>query len=165
MYIILFLYCYESTWLNKMKKGNSLLARKFGSVFRYIDDLLAINDGGEFEKHYPEIYPSELELKKENVVNTETNFLELNIRLSERLFHTKLYDKRDEFGFHISRLPFKDSNIPHRMFYSSASAEILRICRATSNLQDVVVSSTALVNRMLKQGASEHSLENVLLKA
>ena len=161
----LFLYCYESTWLNKMKKGNSLLARKFGSVFRYIDDLLAINDGGEFEKHYPEIYPSELELKKENVVNTETNFFELNIRLSERLFHTKLYDKRDEFGFHISRLPFKDSNIPHRMFYSSASAEILRICRATSNLQDVVVSSKALVNRMLKQGASEHSLKKCLTKS
>ena len=115
----------------------------------------------EFEKHYPEIYPSELELKKENVVNTETNFLELNIRLSERLFHTKLYDKRDEFGFHISWLPFKDSNIPHRMFYSSASAEILRICRATSNLQDVVVSSKALVNNCCVRTL----WKNVLLKA
>ena len=117
----LFLYRYESRWLPKMKKENPVLARKFGRVFRYIDDLLAINDGNEFEKHYLEIYPSELELKKENVNNTETTFLELNICISDHSFHTKLYDKRDAFGFHISRLPFKDSNIPNRMFYSSAS--------------------------------------------
>ena len=39
-----------------------VLARKFGSVFRYIDDLLALNDGHSFETHYKEIYPEELEL-------------------------------------------------------------------------------------------------------
>ena len=161
----LFLYRYESRWLNKMKKENNILARKFGRVFRYIDDLLAINDGGEFEKYCSEIYPSELELKKENLVNIETNFLELNIQLSNRVFHTKLYDKRDDFGFHISRLPFKDSNIPHRMFYSSASAEVLRICRATSSLDDVISSSKSLVQRMLKQGANEHSLKKSLIKS
>ena len=104
-------------------------------------------------------------MKKENLVNIETNFLELNIQLSNRLFHTKLYDKRDDFGFHISRLPFKDSNIPHRMFYSSASAEVLRICRATSSLDDVISSSKSLVQRMLKQGANEHSLKKSLIKS
>ena len=41
----LFLYHYESTWLNSVKKTNQVLARKFGQVFRYIDDLLALNDG------------------------------------------------------------------------------------------------------------------------
>ena len=45
----LFLYRYEPKWLKKMKKENNILARKFGRVFRYIDDLLAINDGDEFE--------------------------------------------------------------------------------------------------------------------
>ena len=109
----LFLYCYESRWLNRMKKENNVLARKFGKIFRYIDDLLAMNDGNEFEKHFMEIYPRELELKKENVANTETSFLELDISISENLFHAKLYDKRDSFGFQISRLPFKSSNIPN----------------------------------------------------
>ena len=42
-----------------MKKENNVLARKFGRVFRYIDDLIAINDGNEFEKYYSEIYPSD----------------------------------------------------------------------------------------------------------
>ena len=113
----LFLYRYESRWLNKMKKENNILARKFGRVFRFIDDLLAVNDGDEFEKHHSEIYPPELELKKENVVNTKTSFLELDIQISDRRFSTKLYDKRDAFGFHISRLPFKDSNIPQNVLF------------------------------------------------
>ena len=148
-----------------MKKENNILARTFGRVFRFIDDLLAVNDGDEFEKHHSEIYPPELELKKENVVNTKTSFLELDIQISDRRFSTKLYDKRDAFGFHISRLPFKDSNIPHRMFYSSASAEVLRICRATSNLHDVTTSVKSLISRMLKQGATESSLKNSFMKS
>ena len=130
----LFLHQYESRWIKKMKKENNVLARKFGRVFRFIDDLLAVNDGEEFEKHFSEIYSPELELKKENVINTHTSFLELDIQLSDRSFFTKLYDKRDAFGFHINRMPFKDSNIPNRMFYASASAEVLRIYRATHYL-------------------------------
>ena len=160
----LFLYRYESRWINKMKKENNVLARKFGRVFRYIDDLLAINDGDEFERYYSDIYPSELELKKENATNTETNFLELNIRLVSHSFHTKLYDKRDAFGFHISRLPYKDSNIPNRMFYASSCAEVLRICRATSNLHDANMSAKALVRRMHNQGATEHTFKSFLTK-
>ena len=160
----LFLYRYESRWLNKMKKQNPVLARKFGKVFRYIDDLLAINDGEEFERYHSDIYPPELELKKENTTNAQTSFLELDIQISNRLFSTKLYDKRDTFGFHISRLPFKCSNIPQRMFYSSASAEVLRICRATSTLHDVIISVKSLVKRMMSQGALELSLRKSFRK-
>jgi len=75
------------------------------------------------------------------------------------MFQTKLYDKRDAFGFHICRLPFRESNIPKRMFYSSVSAEILRICRATSSLKDAVLSAKSVVGRMLRQGASKNTVE------
>ena len=130
------------------KKKNNVLARNFGRVFRFIDDLIAINDGNEFEKYYSEIYPNELELKKENIVNAETTFLELDISISDHSFHTRLYDKRDAFGFHICRLPYKDSNMPYRMFYSSACAEVLRICRATSGQHNASLSAKSLVDRM-----------------
>jgi len=49
-----------------MKKSNNILARKFNNTFRFIDDLNALNDGEEFERHHLEIYPTELILKKEN---------------------------------------------------------------------------------------------------
>lgn len=161
----LFLYRYESTWLNKIKKDNNILARKFGQIYRFIDDLLAVNDGGEFERYHSQIYPQELELKKENTTNVETSFLELKINILDRRFHTRLYDKRDAFGFHICRLPFKGSNIPRRMFYASTCTEILRICRATSNLCDTVQSVKSLITRMYKQGATEKSLKISLTKS
>ena len=160
----LFLYWYESTWLLRMKKENNGLARKFGSVFRFIDDLLAMNDGGSFAQHYLEIYPEELELKKENVGVGNATFLDLNISKSDKIFETKLYDKRDAFGFPITRLPFRSSNIPLKMFYSSIGAEVLRICRSTSKFTDAITSVKTLLQRMVSQGALHNKTKQVVNK-
>ena len=45
--------------------SDKVKARHFHSVKRFIDELLALNDGGEFGNVYKDIYPSELELKVE----------------------------------------------------------------------------------------------------
>ena len=156
----LFLYHYESTWLDSIKKTNNILARKFGNVFRYIDDLLALNDGNSFESYFKEIYPEELQLNKENADSSSTNFLDLHINIVDRTFNTHLFDKRDHFGFNITRLPCRDSNIPHRMFYSSIAAETLRICRASSTSNNASTSIQALVTRMAKQGADMLKMKN-----
>ena len=161
----LFLYYYESSWLKSIKKTNNHLARKFGKVFRYIDDLLALNDGNFFESYHHQIYPSELQLNKENEVNTETNFLDLHISIDNKVFTTKLYDKRDNFGFDITRLPYRNSNIPCRMFYSSIAAECLRICRATSSDRQAIVSIKSLVTRMDNQGADKFKMKNYITKS
>ena len=60
----IFLFYYESLWLDTIKDTDNILAREFGMPFRFIDDLNAINDGGEFEKNFHKIYPIELEFKK-----------------------------------------------------------------------------------------------------
>ena len=70
----LFLFFYESIWLKSIKNANYGVGRKFGNVFRFIDDLIAINDGNEFENPYNEIYPSELTLKKEKTSHTRLLF-------------------------------------------------------------------------------------------
>ena len=162
----LFLYHYESTWLTSIKKTNNILARKFGQVFRYIDDLLALNDGGSFELYFKDIYPVELQLNKENADSSSTNFLDLHIDIVDRTFTTHLFDKRDHFGFHITRLPYRDSNIPERMFYSSIAAESLRICRASTTSYHASSSIKALVTRMIEQGADvpkiKHSIRRMM---
>ena len=158
----LFLFYYESEWLKKLKKSDNIKARKFGNTFRFIDDLIAMNDGGEFESSHHEIYPPELELKKENLTKTNATFLDLELNISEKQIFTKLFDKRDDFPFSIVRLPYKQSNMPSKMFYSSLGAEFLRICRATSNLQDVKTTSDTLIKRMLNQGAILHQVEQTL---
>ena len=161
----LFLYHYESSWIKSIKKTDNILARKFGNVFRYIDDLLAINDGHSFESFFRDIYPGELELSKENILNTETNFLDLHIKIVNGTFTTMLYDKRDHFGFDITRLPHRSSNIPHKMFYSSITAECLRICRATSSDAQAIESIKILLDRMIHQGGDIQTMKKHITKA
>ena len=47
----LFLFFCEPRCLKSMKNSNYEVARKFGKIFRFIDDLIAINDGKELENH------------------------------------------------------------------------------------------------------------------
>ena len=63
--------------------SNYDVTTKFGNIFRFIDDLIAINDINKFENHYNEIYPSELIFKKENTLHTETTFLDLHLCMNE----------------------------------------------------------------------------------
>ena len=51
----LFSFFYESKWLKSIKNTNYRVARKCDNIFRFIDDLIAINDGNQFGNHYNEI--------------------------------------------------------------------------------------------------------------
>ena len=140
------------------------MARRFGNVFRYIDDLLAINDNGEFEKNYAEIYPPELELKKENDNKDRASFLDFQLTIINNNITTQLFDKRDSYNFKIVRLPYKSSNLPSKMFFSTISAELLRIGRATSNLPNFVEAARNLIVRMKRQGADVLGIRNLVRK-
>ena len=160
----LFLYYYESKWMNELKKKDLIRARKLCNIFRFIDDLNAINDAGEFENNYQHIYPEELELGKENSNNLDASFLDLDIKVKDGKFQVGLFDKRDSFPFTIVRMPYKSSNIPSNIFYSSICAETLRIARASNNSNSFSSSIKPLVTRMLKQGAYKEKLSNTLCK-
>ena len=97
--------------------------RKINNSFRFIDDLLSLNDDSTFEKHYKHIYLTELELKKESNNNSCASFLDMYIYIENGEFHTKLFDKLDNFGFNIVRMPFYCSNIPSKMFCGRIGVE------------------------------------------
>ena len=50
------------------------------------------------------------------------------------------------------------------MFYSTISAEILRICRATTEFDNFVTTTRVLIQRMRKQGASNKGIINIINK-
>ena len=75
----LFLYFYENQYLRDLKKQNLMLARRLSNAFRYIDDLCTINDNRQFERTVKNIYPTGLELKKENSIDSSATFLDLSI--------------------------------------------------------------------------------------
>ena len=66
--------------MNELKKNDLIKARKCGNIFRFIDNLNSINDGGEFESNYSNIYLEELQLCKENT-DKQASFLDLNIKI------------------------------------------------------------------------------------
>ena len=148
-----FLYYYESNWMKDLKKKKIGKEFKYGNIFRFIDDLIAINDGNEFCNSFLQIYPKELQLNKENDSDNHATFLDLDITITDNKFVTKLYDKRDSYNFDIVRLPYKNSNMPSKMFYATIGAELIRICRATSGYNEFIISTKSLLNRMRNQGS------------
>ena len=160
----LFLFFYEVQWIKLVKKSDYSRARRFLSTFRFIDDLISANDYGEFERSFKEIYPSELTLKKENEIDTAATFYDMEVSVQDGKFDHKLYDKRDAFNFSIVRFPFKESNIPSKMFHSTIGAEIIRICRATSSYTSFLQCCKPFISRMKRQGANECSIKNVINK-
>ena len=59
-------------------KGKKIMS----DVFRFLDDLNAINDGSNTRN----IYPEESELRRENGNNADTNFSGLDIKLKNNEF-------------------------------------------------------------------------------
>ena len=98
--------------MNELKRKDLIRARKLCNIFRFIDDLNAVNDAGEFEKYFQDIYPEELELGKENSSNLEASLLDLVIKIKDGRFQVGLFDKRAGFPFTIVRMSYRSSNIP-----------------------------------------------------
>ena len=73
----LFLYSYESEFLQKLVKDKKIHeARAFNFTYRYIDDVLSINNF-RFAEFLPLIYPPELEVKETTDTASSASFLDL----------------------------------------------------------------------------------------
>ena len=98
----LFLYSYESEFLQKLVKDKKIHeARAFNFTYRYIDDVLSINNS-RFAEFLPLIYPPELEVKGTTDTASSASFLDLYLELDDSgQLSTKIYDKRDDFNFKI----------------------------------------------------------------
>ena len=113
----LFLFCYERDFMLSVSKDNqSDVIEAFNSASRYLDDLLNI-DYDFFDSTVNRIYPSELQLKKANVSDTEASFLDLHLSISYGFVKTKIYDKQDDFDFDIVNFQSLDDDVPRSTSY------------------------------------------------
>ena len=83
---------------------------------RYLVDLLNI-DNIYFDGMIKQIYPLELQLNKANSSDTEGPFLDLHLSISDDFVSSKIYDKCDDFDFHIVNFQFLDGDIPRATSY------------------------------------------------
>ena len=92
-----------------IRSGHRRLARSFNLCYRYIDDLIVFNN--KFLDFLKEIYPSQLTVEKANKSDHLVDYLDLTFIIdSGGKLSNKLYDKRDDFDFHIVNFPFLSSN-------------------------------------------------------
>ena len=133
----LFLYSYENEFLNKLiKEGKRKLARKFNLSYRYIDDLISFNNT-RFKEFISDIYPKELTISETTESTSIASYLDLLfIRDKSNNITTKLYGKRDAFGFHIVNFPFMSNNIPSAPANCVFAPQLIRYARCCSNYSD-----------------------------
>ena len=134
----LFLAHKEADWVKTQRKLGTINVRKINNSFRFIDDLLSLNDGITFGKQCKDIYRTDLELKKENN-NFCASFLDLSIYIENGEFHTRLFDKRDNFGFNIVMAPFYCSNAPSKMCYGALEQSFLEFLEQPVKLKILLV--------------------------
>ena len=119
--------------------------------YRYIDDLIVFNNK-KFGDYVKEIYPSQLTVEKANTSDDLANYLDLTFIIeSNNRLHTKLYDKRDDFDFHIVNFPFLSSNIPSSPSYGVYISLSIRYA-SCSYYDDFGCRHKLLVDRLLSQG-------------
>jgi hypothetical protein len=135
-----------------LKKNEKKLARSFNFTFRYIDDVLSLNNS-RFGDFVDRIYPIELEIKDTTDTDRSASYLDLHLEIdSEGRLRTKLYDKRDDFNFPIVNFPFICSNIPAAPAYGVYISQMMRYSRACGSYQDFLDRGLLLIRKLLNQG-------------
>ena len=99
----IFLYSYEAEFIQSLlSTGKKQLASRFNLTYRYIDDVLSINNP-EFENYLGYIDPVELEIKNTTESIASASYLDLLLTIMrDGQLHTSIYDKRDGSTFLIT---------------------------------------------------------------
>ena len=157
----IFLYSYDAEFIQSLLSvGKKRLASQFNFTYRYIDDVLSINNP-DFENYLGPMYPPELEIKD----TTESNLLPTWI-CSCQLVGTVNFvlPKRGDFNFDITNFPFLSSNIPSSPAYGVFISQLIRYARACSSYKCFILRAVRLSNNLLGQGYVKECLKSSLRK-
>lgn len=130
----LFLHFYEMDFINKI-----LPLEIF--AFRYIDDLIVLNDEHELCKQLTSIYPKQLTLKNTNSCLQLADFLDINLKIHNGKIYTSVFDKRNSFKFYCVTVTHWTSNISKKVFKNIIIAQSLRyfrICNSKKNFLSII---------------------------
>lgn len=161
----LFLYYYEADFMQELlRKKDKKLAISFNSTFRYIDDVLSLNNS-KFGDYVDCIYPIELEITDTTDTIKSASYLDLHLEIDNKgWLKTKLYDKRDDFSFPIVNFPFLSSNFPAAPAYGVYISQLIRYSRACISYHDFLDRGLLLTRKLLNQEFQMVKLKSSLRK-
>ena len=154
----LFLFCYERDFMMSLsEEKQSEVIEVFSSTFRYLDDLLNI-DNKYFDGLISQIYPSELQLNKANYSETEAPVLDLHLSILDVFISCNIYDKRDYFDFEIVNVPYLDGDISRRTSYGVYISQLIPFARMSSHDSDFNTRNKLLTAKLSSQGYRYHKI-------
>ena len=101
-----------------------------------------------------DIYPPSLELSQENDDLSQAAVLDMFVSVKEGYFRTKVYNKTDDFPFHVVSMPFLESNISFKVCYKVFFSQVLRYQRLCSFKKDFEDRVYLLGKNLEKRGYS-----------
>ena len=161
----IFQYSYEAEFIQSLLlAGKKRLASQFNFTYRYIDNVLSINNP-DFEYYLGQMYPPELEIKARRratlllptwicscqsvgTVNFALPFT-TNVTISISILQTS---------------PFLSSSIPSSPAYGVFISQLIRYARACSSYEYFILRTLRLSKKLLGQGYVKERLKSSLRK-
>ena len=157
----LYLHFYESQFLSRNHDDGR---NRYKHTYRFIDDLVAINNR-DIIHDVRTIYPRFLEISNTNSDNfSECSFLDIDIKVDDNRFVTKVYDKRRAFEFDILGLPAYSSNIPNNMAYGIICSQFCRFANICMREQDFLYNCQLIIDKIGHNGFPAWLLRKYVVK-
>ena len=138
----LFLCCYEMDFMMSLSGDKqAAIIDAFNTTSRYLNDINNVC----FDNMVSQIYPSELQLNKANISDTEAPFLDLHLSISNDTVSSKTYIKRDDFDFKIVNFPFLDGDVPRFTSYGVYISQLICFARTSSHVADLNTRNKLLI--------------------
>lgn len=145
----LYLHFYESKFMT-INHAEGRLRYKY--MYRFIDDLFTINNR-DILFDVRSIYPSELQITNTNSQpHKECSFLDIDIKIINGRFVSKIYDKRRDFNFDILGLPSFISNIPNKMTYGVLCSQFCRFASVCHFKEDFIFNCKLFITKLQQNG-------------
>ena len=130
------------------------------SHYRKVDDVLSIYNL-DFENYLGQMYPPEIEIKDTTESNYSAFYLDLLLSIGrDGKLRTSLYDKRDDFNFHITNFPFLSYNIRSSPAYYVFISQLMRYVRACYSYECFILSALRLSFKLPRQGYVKERLKS-----
>ena len=160
----LFLYSYEAEIVQSLlKAGKKHLAQQFNFTYKYIDDVLSLNNT-KFAEYLEFIYPRDLEIKETTKTAGSSSYLDCYLYIDNGKLTTRFYDKRNDFNFPIVNFPFLSRNMPSAPEYGVYVSQLIHYARACSNYQDFMERGKVLTTKLLRHEYQKTKLVATLKK-
>ena len=161
----IYLHVYEYEYINRLIENNEVdKLNKLTNIFRFQDDLFAVNDTNIFENVLDDVYPKEMKISKTNISTCKCSYLDLLVSIYKGKFRISLFDKRDDYKFKVFSYPYLDGNIPEARSYGIYISQLVRFCSINNTFQGFFSDVKNLTVKLCNQGFLLAALRNKFVK-